>query len=99
MASAARENAGPLPLPRSLRDHRTIRRELVALYRQAKRGLIEPALVGRLTHILNSLAAIARDVDFEERLAALEAALAERDREKPQVCLASPRGIEPRFPP
>ena len=81
MASSARESAGPSPA--RLRDHRTIRRELVALYRQAKRGLIEPALVGRLTHILNSLAAIARDVEFEERLATLEGAVAERDQTRP----------------
>jgi hypothetical protein len=59
-------------LPRSLKDHRAIRRELVALYGQGKRGLIDPKLLGRLAHVLSLLAGLVRDIDLEARLAALE---------------------------
>jgi hypothetical protein len=63
----------PLPLPRSLADHGAIRRELVALYRQAKAGSIDPPLLGRLVHLLSILAGLIRDTDIEQRLARLEA--------------------------
>ena len=64
----------PLPLPRSLKDHRAIRRELASLYRQAKGGSIDPPLLGRLVHLLSVLAGIIRDTEVEARLAALERA-------------------------
>jgi len=43
-------------------------RSMVRLYRQAKQGQIDPSLVGRLAHILNSLVSMDRDVDFAARL-------------------------------
>ena len=47
---------------------------MVSLYRQAKRGMVDPPLLGRLVHLLSVLAGVIRDTDFEQRLAALEAA-------------------------
>jgi len=72
VTAAEDKKPDPLPLPRSLRDHRAIRREMTALYRQGKAGRIDPALLGRLVHLLNVLAGIIRDVEFEERLVRLE---------------------------
>jgi hypothetical protein len=64
-----------LPLPKSLATVREVRRETVALYRQAKGGVVDPQLAGRLAHILHLLVNFSRDVDLEARLAALEEAL------------------------
>jgi hypothetical protein len=50
---------------------------MISLYRQAKRGLIEPALLGRLAHLLSLIAGVVRDVELEARIAKLEAAAAE----------------------
>jgi hypothetical protein len=47
---------------------------MVALYRQGKAGRIDPALLGRLVHLLSVLAGVIRDVEFEERLQRLEEA-------------------------
>ena len=74
VTAADHKSPDPLPLPRSLRDHRAIRRELTALYRQGKAGRIDPALLGRLVHLLSVLGGVIRDVDFEDRLARLEEA-------------------------
>ena len=74
MAVCEHKSPDPLPLPRSLRDHRAIRRELTALYRQGKSGRIDPALLGRLVHLLSVLGGVIRDVEFEERLRRLEEA-------------------------
>jgi hypothetical protein len=67
------------PSPRALRDLRGIRRELCLLYREAKAGLIEPTLVGRLANVLNILQSMdngilleRRVVEMEERIAALK---------------------------
>jgi hypothetical protein len=72
----AKDNSRPAPLPRvrALNDLRAIRVECAILYRQAKRGLIDPALFGRLVHCLSVLATITRDSDIEARLDRLEAA-------------------------
>ena len=71
MARATGENG--LPLPRSLATVRAVRREAVSLYRQAKGGLIDAQMAGRLAMILQLLATLSRDHDFEERLERLEA--------------------------
>jgi hypothetical protein len=47
---------------------------LTRLYGEGKRGEVEPQLLGRLVHLLSTLAAIIRDTEVEARLAALEAA-------------------------
>jgi hypothetical protein len=47
---------------------------MISLYRQAKRGLVDPALLGRLAHLLSLIAGLVRDVELEARIAKLEAA-------------------------
>ena len=64
------------PSPRALRDLRSCRRELVHLYREAKSGLIDPTLFGRLVHCLSALQALDNGRLLEERILALEAKLA-----------------------
>ena len=51
---------------------RDVRKEMVRVYRAAKRGEIDVQLVGRLVHTVNSLVAIGRDHCFEARIEALE---------------------------
>ena len=63
------------PSPRSLRTLRGVRAELVQLYREAKAGLVEPVLVGRLAHVLNTIQAMDNGVVLEDRLSELEARL------------------------
>jgi hypothetical protein len=45
---------------------------MVSLYRAAKAGKIDAQLIGRLTHILNSLVAIDREHSLLERIEAIE---------------------------
>jgi hypothetical protein len=60
------------PAPRALRDLRGCRRELVKLFREAKSGLIEPQLFGRLVNCLNTLQALDNGRLLEERLLEVE---------------------------
>jgi hypothetical protein len=60
------------PAPRSLRGVRGARRELVKIYTEAKAGVLEQKLAGRLTYILNSIASIDNAALFEDRLAEIE---------------------------
>jgi hypothetical protein len=69
-----RKRVAPTPPPRSLRTVKGIRLELTRLYGEGKRGEVDPQLLGRLVHLLSTLAAIVRDTEVEARLAALEAA-------------------------
>jgi hypothetical protein len=64
------------PTPRALRDLRGIRRQLVTIYREAKAGLVEPQLFGRLVNCLNTLQAIDNNKLVEERMSEIEAKLA-----------------------
>jgi hypothetical protein len=75
MPVAKKEPPNPLPIPAGLSDHRGVKREMIALYRQAKRGLIDPALLGRLAHLLSLIGGAIRDVEHEARIAKLEAAV------------------------
>jgi hypothetical protein len=69
----------PTPPPiRGLKTLRGARHELTKLYRETKVGAVEPAVAGKLAHIIGLLIASLRDHDFERRLDALEAALAEQ---------------------
>jgi hypothetical protein len=64
----------------SLRSLKTIvgaRHELARLYHELKKGLIEPQVAGRLTHILSILIGSHRDHDFEQRLVETNAMIAE----------------------
>jgi hypothetical protein len=72
MVVLAPKTPKPLPPPRRLRDHRDIKRELSRLYRGALAGRIDGQLLGRLVHLLATLASLLRDVELEARLAALE---------------------------
>jgi hypothetical protein len=72
VTDAAAGTATPLPLPRTLATPRAVKRELISLYRQGKAGRVEPILLGKLAHILNSLTAMHRDIEIDQRLAALE---------------------------
>jgi hypothetical protein len=63
-----------IPTPQALNSTFGVRRELNRLYREAKSGLIEPALLGRLCHILTSMLSCDRDQALDERLLALEQA-------------------------
>jgi hypothetical protein len=47
---------------------------MIALYRQAKRGLVDPSLLGRLAHLLSLIGGVIRDVELEARIRALEEA-------------------------
>jgi hypothetical protein len=62
------------PPPAALDGLRGVRRELVRLYREAKMGLHDPQIVGRLAHILSIMAGVTKDHEFEQRLDALEQA-------------------------
>jgi hypothetical protein len=53
------------------------------LYGQGKRGEVDPVLLGKLVHLLSTLANVIKDSGFEERLEALERALDERDQPQP----------------
>jgi hypothetical protein len=64
------------PAPRSLRTVRGARLELQRLYVLTKNGHVEPAVAGKLSHILSLLIGSARDHQFDERLAKLEANIA-----------------------
>jgi hypothetical protein len=55
---------------------RQIRRELGALYAEGKNGTRPVADVSRLANVLMILANLIRDADLEQRLEALEKALA-----------------------
>ena len=64
------------PPPRGLRSLLHVRRELTTVYREAKSGLIEPPLFGKLVHALNVLQALDNGRMVDARLTALEAKLA-----------------------
>jgi hypothetical protein len=67
----------PTPrLPRVLKNVRDVRRELVSLYKQTKRGVVEPQLAGRLVYILSAITAIDNGIGLQDRLAEVEATLA-----------------------
>jgi hypothetical protein len=70
-----RETPSPSYAPRSLRSIAGARLELARLYAQTKNGEVDPIVSGRCAYILNSLIGSARDHQFEERLAELEASL------------------------
>jgi hypothetical protein len=72
------ESSRPSRYSPRLGNVRDIRKELVRVYRASKAGEIDIQLIGRLVHALNSLVAIDRDHGFEQRLDALESALAEQ---------------------
>jgi hypothetical protein len=82
-------------LPRSLATIRDVRREMAAIYREAKGGRIDPQLLGRLVHTLNSLVALDRDHTFEQRIAALEAALAGHGAAPPKPTGSAAREARP----
>jgi len=63
------------PPARALSSARGVRRQLVRLFQEGKASLLEPTLLGRLTHCLNTIQAIDRSVLLEERLAAIEVKL------------------------
>ena len=60
------------PIPRALTTSRDCRREMVALYKQAKRRQIDPLLAGKLIHILNSIVGADAGVGLDDRLRLLE---------------------------
>jgi hypothetical protein len=71
------------PSPRAFQDFRGVRRQLVRLFIEGKAGLIDPSLLGRLIHCLNVLQNMDSNVQFEERLAALEQKLGISKTAKP----------------
>jgi hypothetical protein len=54
-------------MARSLKTVAAVRHEAAALYRQAKGGVVEAQLAGRLGHLLQLLVSISGDHDFETR--------------------------------
>lgn len=64
--------ANPVRSRLRLGSIREVRRELVKIYEMAKAGSMSTQDAGRLTYILQSLAAMIRDSDLEERLKKLE---------------------------
>jgi hypothetical protein len=60
---------------KSLKTIKGCRLELIRLYDATKTGVLDPTVAGRCAYILNSLIGSARDHQFEERLAELEASL------------------------
>ena len=67
----------PVPPPaRALRTIKGARLALARLYHEVRRGDVDPAVAGKLTHILSVLIGSARDHEFAERLDAIEAKFA-----------------------
>jgi hypothetical protein len=64
---------------RRLRDIRGIRRELARCYGEAREGALSWQDAARAASVLQILGRMIEGSDFEERLAALEGAIAERD--------------------
>ena len=71
------EQAAPPPLPKGRRIRlgsiREIRKELSAVYREARLGKLDTAVATRYTYMLRELAAMIRDNELEARVEALEA--------------------------
>ena len=64
------------PFPRSLSTVKGARMELCRLYRELRRGEVDPLIAGRAAHILGLLIRSSTDFTIEERVAKLEASLA-----------------------
>ena len=67
--------------PRSrlrLNTVRECRRELAKVYVEARAGLIDTQTATRLAYLLQTLAAMIRDGDMEDRILALETEIAKR---------------------
>jgi hypothetical protein len=64
------------PYPRALGTIRGVRAELVRLYCEGKAGLIEPALLGRLVHCLNTIQSMDHGTIADNRLTEIETRLA-----------------------
>jgi hypothetical protein len=60
------------PAPRALANIRGVRRQLVALFREGKAGLIDHQRLGKLIHALNVLQNMDNGRLFEERLLEVE---------------------------
>ena len=63
------------PSQKSFANVRGIRIELVRIYREAKAGLLEPILFGRLVNCLNTIASLDTGLLLERRVEELEADL------------------------
>jgi hypothetical protein len=63
------------PSCKQLANLRGVRRQLVQLFREAKAGMIDPTLFGRLVNALNVVQAIDNGKLIDERMDALEAKL------------------------
>ena len=48
------------------------RKELIAVYREARAGELEPSTATRLAYLLQTIVAMIRDNELEDRIAALE---------------------------
>jgi hypothetical protein len=76
------------PVPRTLKNARDVRRELVALYKQTKRLQIDPQIAGRLTYILNSLVTLDAHALMDQRVAEIEqriGTIKTNDRAQPEA--------------
>ena len=69
------------PTPKlDLRDPHAVRRELAAVYRDCRAGLLDPAEGTRLGYLLSLLLRAFETTDQEDRIEALERTIAERKR-------------------
>ena len=64
------------PPVRALRTIKGARLALARLYHQVSLGEVDPAVAGKLTHILSVLIGSARAHEFDQRLAEIEGTLA-----------------------
>lgn len=73
------EGVDPTPLRvGALTTIERVRKELAAVYRDARQGRIKPGEGTKLTYILRELATLIEQGETEARIAALESALEER---------------------
>jgi hypothetical protein len=75
------------PSLRSLKTIAGARHELARLYFETKKGLIDPQLAGRLSHMLSVMIGATRDHEVEQQIAELEARLPPR---RPNGHMAAP---------
>ena len=77
----------PAPTPSRRRLRLTtvggVRREMAAVYTDARSGRLDPTAASKLTYMLTSIAKVMEVSDFEARIAALEAGRSQQQQGTP----------------
>ncbi|NLD54926.1 MAG: hypothetical protein GX652_09735 [Burkholderiaceae bacterium] len=84
MAKSVDASASPAdPTPRRRLRLTTVggvRREMAAVYTDARTGRLDPTAASKLTYMLTSIAKVMETSDFEARIAALEAGRVKQEK-------------------